>query len=251
MNLANIARQFLRSNHNGILSTFSSKFSGYPFGSVAPFILDHSAQPIILISSIAEHTKNIIANPKVSLLVFEGDEDLQANSRLTLIGEAKKVESTEASRDYEYLKSRYLRYFPQSAGYFATHDFSFYRIAIKHARFIAGFGKMGWVEGHELTGSKITSDTSILSIQETGIIDHMNADHAHSMIAYCKYFHGISVLNVEMLGIDNEGFDTKATLVDDSIKIIRFTFDKPIIDAQSARVALVGMSKLAMNKTSS
>lgn len=250
MNLAHTARQFLSSTHNGILSTFSSKFSGYPFGSVAPFILDQHAQPVILISSIAEHTKNILTNPKVSLLVFEGNEDLQASSRLTLMGEAIKIASTETSPDYQNLQARYLRYFPQSASYFATHDFAFYRIAITHARFIAGFGKMGWIEGHELAGNELTSTPTILSTQETGIIEHMNADHAHSMMAYCQHFHNITAVNAEMLGIDCEGFDVKATLPDNSTKTIRFTFDQPISDAQSARVALVALSKLAMNKTS-
>lgn len=90
MTLAKEALQFLRSTHSGVLATLSVKFAGYPFGSIAPFVLDHSGQPIILISTIAEHTQNIIANPKVSLLVFAGDDDLQANGRLTLMGEAKK-----------------------------------------------------------------------------------------------------------------------------------------------------------------
>ena len=256
MNLALSARQFLHSTHNGILSTFSSRFTGYPFGSVAPFVLDQHAQPVILISSIAEHTKNILTNPKVSLLVFEGNEDLQASSRLTLMGEASKIETTVTSPDYQNLQARYLRYFPESASYFATHDFAthdfaFYRITITHARFIAGFGKMGWIEGDELTGSALTSTPSILSTQEIGIIEHMNADHAHSMMGYCQHFHDVTAINTKMLGIDCEGFDIKATLPDNRTKTLRFTFDQPISDAQSARAALVAMSKLAMNKTSS
>ncbi|HNZ56930.1 MAG TPA: pyridoxamine 5'-phosphate oxidase family protein, partial [Methylophilaceae bacterium] len=145
MSLANEALQFLRSTRSGVLSTFSAKFVGYPFGSVAPFVLDHSGQPVILISTIAEHTHNIIANPKVSLLVFAGDDDLQANARLTLIGEAKLIDKQDAD-----LRARYLRYLPQAASYFDMHDFNFYRIEIAHVRYIAGFGRMGWVEGTEL-----------------------------------------------------------------------------------------------------
>ena len=100
MALASEALQFLRTTQSGVLSTFSEKFIGYPFGSVAPFILDHSGQPIILISTIAEHTKNIIANPKVSLLVFAGDDDLQANARLTIIGEAVKIDKEKDMKSY-------------------------------------------------------------------------------------------------------------------------------------------------------
>ncbi len=246
MSLASEARQFLRATRSGVLSTFSSKFAGYPFGSVAPFVLDHSGQPIVLISTIAEHTKNIIANPKISLLVFDGTEDLQASARLTLIGEAKQID-----KDNENLRARYLRYFPQAAGYFEMHDFNFYRIEIAQARYIAGFGKMGWISGKELAdialdGSDLINTPPLLAAQETAIIDHMNADHMHSLIAYSKHFHHIDVTNPQMLGIDSDGFDISVAIKDaNQTKILRFNFEQPIHDAQSARAALVSLSKAA------
>ena len=249
MSLALEARQLLRSTQSGMLSTFSTKFVGYPFGSVAPFVLDHDASPIVLISTIAEHTKNIIANPKVSLLVFAGNEDLQASSRLTLIGDASKIEKNDAGQSYTNLRARYLRYLPQATSYFDMHDFSFYRIHIAQARYIAGFGKMGWMEGSELSGADLSAETnrektSLLASQETGIVEHMNADHGHSMISYCQHFYHITPTNAEMLGIDSDGFDIKATMCDDSTKILRFNVEQAITDAQSARAALVAMSKL-------
>lgn len=239
MSLAKEALQFLRTTQSGVLSTFSVKFAGYPFGSVAPFVLDHSGQPVILISTIAEHTQNIVANPKVSLLVFAGDEDLQANARLTIIGEAKKINKEDAD-----LRARYLRYLPQAAGYFDMHDFSFYRIEIAQIRYIAGFGKMGWIAGDTILSSEFKENTQ-LAAQETAIIEHMNADHVHSMIAYSKHFHNVSATHAEMLGIDTDGFDAKVTLLQGKTQMLRFNFDNPIHDAQSARMALVAMSKAA------
>lgn len=239
MSLAKEALQFLRSTRSGVLSTFSTKFAGYPFGSVAPFVLDHSGQPIILISTIAEHTHNIIANPKVSLLAFAGDDDLQASGRLTLMGEAKQIDKENAD-----LRSRYLRYLPQAESYFDMHDFSFYRIEIAQARYIAGFGKMGWISRDAMLSSEL-SENSPLAAQETSIIEHMNADHVHSMIAYSKHFHNIDATHAEMLGIDADGFDAKVTIADGKTQILRFNFDQPIQDAQSARMALVSMSKAA------
>ena len=256
MSLASEARQFLRATRSGVLSTFSTKFAGYPFGSVAPFVLDHSGQPVILISTIAEHTKNIIANPKVSLLAFAGDEDLQASARLTLIGKAKQIDKKDVN-----LRARYLRYFPQAASYFETHDFNFYRIEIAQARYIAGFGKMGWLSGEELSGnelsgkaltgielegSELISPSSQLANQETSIIDHMNTDHAHSLIAYSRHYYQIEATNPQMLGIDSDGFDVSVNIKgSNQSKILRFNFEKPIHDAQSARAALVAMSKAA------
>ena len=66
------------------------------------------------------------------------------------------------------------------------HDFNFYRIEIAQVRYIAGFGSMGWVTGDSLSGTSLTEKTAAdnqLASQETSIIEHMNTDHVHSLIA--------------------------------------------------------------------
>jgi putative heme iron utilization protein len=239
MNLSTEARKFLHSTHSGILSTHSARLEGYPFGSVAPFVLDHSCQPVILISNIAEHTKNIALNPKVSLLVFAAGDDLQANARLTLLGEAVKIFKDEDAD----LRTRYLRYLPQAASYFDMHDFAFYRIHIHQARYIGGFGKMSWLSDADLF-SDITDSGALLASQETAIIEHMNADHAENLINYCKHFHNVDATQVQMLGLDCDGFDVEAT-VNNNTTMLRFDFEEQIHDAQSARAALVAMAKAA------
>lgn len=240
MSLALEAKQFLCSTHHGILSTISTKFAGYPFGSVTPFVLDHNCQPIIFISSIAEHTKNIIVNPKVSLLVFDKGDDLQANARLTLIGEAAQI-----SKDDTDLVARYCRYLPQTVGYLAMHDFAFYRIHIHQARYIAGFGKMNWMDGEELA-SNLESSANLAQL-EPSMIEHMNSDHVSSMMAYCQHFYGVAPSRVILIGVDSDGFDIEATINDD-LQILRFNFSTPIFDANSARAAFVAMSKAARAK---
>jgi hypothetical protein len=239
MNLSTEARKFLRSTHSGILSTHSARLEGYPFGSVAPFVLDNSCQPVILISNIAEHTKNIALNPKVSLLVFAAGDDLQANARLTLLGEAVKIFK---DKDTD-LRARYLRYLPQAASYFDMHDFAFYRIHIHQARYIGGFGKMSWLSDVDML-SAIADSGALLASQETAIIEHMNADHAENLINYCKHFHNVDATQVQMLGLDCDGFDVEAT-VNNNTTMLRFDFEEKIHDAQSARAALVAMAKAA------
>lgn len=238
MNLSLEARKFLRSTRSGILSTHSARFAGYPFGSVAPFVLDHNCQPVILISNLAEHTKNIAANPKVSLLVFAGAEDLQANARLTLLGEAVKIFKDEDAD----LRTRYLRFLPQAAGYFDMHDFAFYRIHIHQARYIGGFGKMSWLSDVDLFSG--LPEASPLASQETAILEHMNADHAENLRSYCRHYHQVNAEHAEMLGIDCDGFDVSARC-GESTSMLRFDFEQTIHDAQSARAALVAMAKAA------
>ncbi len=231
MSTATEARRFLRSTRSAVLSTHSARFEGYPFGSIAPFVLDHAGNPLILISTIAEHTKNIQKNPHVSLIAFDpATPDMQAGARLTLLGEAVISDKQDGA-----LRSRYLRYFPMAEKYFDMHDFLFHRIEIRQARYIGGFGNIHWIPGEELR-----PPANQLAQQEIGILDHMNADHADSLIAYCRHVHGLEANEAAMVGIDVDGFDIR---VDG--KLLRFDFENPVTNALEARGALVALSKKA------
>ena len=59
-----VARNLMMKEYQGILSTHSVEAQGYPFGSVTPYCFDRKGRPVILISLIAQHTKNIKANPE-------------------------------------------------------------------------------------------------------------------------------------------------------------------------------------------
>ena len=99
---------------------------------------------------------------------------------------------------------------------------------------------MGWLSGSDLmTGMPADSQ---LASQEAHILNHMNTDHADSLIAYCRHVHGVEATQANMLGIDCDGFDVAAT-VNNQTMTLRFAFAAPIHDAQSARAALVSLSK--------
>ena len=87
----------------GSLSTLSRKQPGFPFGSVMPYGLNDHGRPIFLISTMAMHTQNLLANPGASLLVIQQDNDGEplGASRVTLVGKVlpvPKPESAEARR---------------------------------------------------------------------------------------------------------------------------------------------------------
>jgi putative heme iron utilization protein len=230
MSAAAEARQFLASMHSGVLSTISARLEGYPFGSIAPFVLDHAGCPLILISTIAEHTRNIQADTRVSLIAFDpSSPDMQAGARLTVVGKAQLADKDEV------LRARYLRYFPQAESYFDMHDFLFYRIELNQIRFIGGFGKIHWIPGEELR-----APANQLAEQEPGILDHMNTDHAEKLRGYCRHVHGVDAADAVMAGIDTAGFDVRA-----DGKLLRFSFDTPVTDAKQARDALVALAQAA------
>lgn len=214
------AKALLHRAQFGVLSTISTHVPGWPFGSIVPYAVDREGAPIILIASIAQHTKNIVADDRVSLLVHDraqAGEDVQANGRLTLMGRAVDV----ASDDLEDTRARYLARVPDAAGYFATHDFSFRRITVEHARFIGGFGRIFWLDP-ESVGEVPSADP--LAEGAEGIVDHMNEDHADALLLYCRAFKGVSPEAATMVGVDQWGFDVRCQGPDVRL---RFDFDEP------------------------
>jgi hypothetical protein len=224
------ARAYLRRHRSGALSTISKKLGGHPFGSVVPYVLDHEARPVILISLLAEHTRNIEGDARVSLLVNDPAGDIQSGARLTLVGDAARADG-----NLEALQARYLNYFPDAARLFALGDFALYQIRPLQLRWIGGFGDIQWIPAEAYA-----PPANRLADEEQDILAHMNADHAHNLRDYCRHFHGRTAVEAHMAGIDCDGFDVRA-----DGELVRFEFEHPVTDAASAREALVAMARQA------
>ena len=163
------------------LATQSIQMPGYPYATVVPNVLDEQHRPILLISALAEHTKNLLADPKVSISVNEsGITNVQDGQRLTLVGDAERFEPDQA------LITRYLRYVPAAEQYL-TLDFMFFRIIPKRLRYVGGVGNMGWVEAEAFDTA-----TSLALAEEADLLAE-----AESVLPR----------NVTVLGIDGYGID--------------------------------------------
>jgi putative heme iron utilization protein len=225
------ARALLLSEYQGILSTHSVDVEGYPFGSIVPYCLNEAGLPIILISTIAQHTKNILSDPKVSLTVTEGEaDDLQTVGRVTYIGDAQLLDKDDTDS-----AERYYNFFPQSRGYHQTHDFNFYCIKPVRVRFIGGFGQIYWIEKDDfLLSNPFSLD------EEKKMFDHMNADHLEAIRHYCDVFAiplDASAVPA-MVGIDSEGFHLRV-----GARIHRINFNESVTTAGEVRKTLVAMAK--------
>ncbi len=182
---ARAARQLLRAHRYGALSTLSKKFDGHPFGSITPYLVDHDGSLLILISTLAEHTKNIQNDPRVSLITHnQEDSHIQTQGRITVVGTASLIAEREQAG------KRYLRYFPEAQTYFAMHDFSFYRIVPQALRYIGGFGDIHWVKAE-----KYRVPPNTLAAEEDKLLGTINVGRSTE--------HGI------LIGIDCDGFDLR------------------------------------------
>ena len=131
-------RDLLESQRFGVLATLSARHDGWPFSSVTPYALTDDGQPILLLSQLAEHTRNIQVDSRASLFVQEPGEDPQAVARVTLLG---RVEAADSAA----LRAQYLLRHPQASNYFAMADFALYVLRTETARYVGGFGDMGWI----------------------------------------------------------------------------------------------------------
>lgn len=134
------ALSLLHEAQRGTLATLSQQISGYPFATLVPYVLDSEHNPVLCISALAEHTKNILSDSRASLCVVQaGIDDVQDTARLTLMADAERIEPDAP------LQARYLRYLPKTEE-LLTLDFIFFRLRPKRIRYIGGVGRMGWVE---------------------------------------------------------------------------------------------------------
>ena len=229
VNRAREARELFRSARSGVLSSHSVKFLGFPYGSALPHITDPGGRPVLLISHLAEHTHNVEADPRVSFLVSASGPDLQASARATLLGEAQPID------DPGPIRARYLRFFPEHAQYLQIGGFRFWVIEPFQVRYIAGFGSLHWIEG-----ASFPAKSEHLVEAETSALEHMNLDHRDALFAYCRHRYDIDPQQVEMIGIDCDGFDLRA-----DNRLLRFPFVEPVTDAAQLREALAAMAREA------
>ena len=212
----------------GVLSTHSFDVTGYPFGSIVPYTYDRFYRPVVLISRLAQHTKNIQIDPKISLFISDvesvGFDDVQTCSRLTILADAEKVSDQETI-------DRFCRFYPDAEMYHRDLDFDFYRLVPKKTRFIGGFGKIHWVDN-----DKLFTQSPFSEEQERDIIEHINADHAETLPVYCQKA-GVSIPDgvlLEMVGVDADGFHIRV-----GRKLIRISFERTLNTPMDARQAFI------------
>ena len=140
-----LARRLTRAADRAVLATALAG-DGRPYASLVLMACDPGGSPLLLLSNLAEHTRNLTADPRVSLLVdgTAGHEDPLTGPRLTLLG---RVAATDAPG----CRARFLARHPESAAYADFGDFRFYRVSIERGHLVAGFGRIRWLEPPALT----------------------------------------------------------------------------------------------------
>jgi putative heme iron utilization protein len=229
-----LARTLTRSARHGALAALEPG-SGAPLASRVAVATDLDGTPLILVSTLSEHTGAILADPRCSLLLGEpGKGDPLAHPRIGLHCRAERLE--RGTPEQQRAERRYLNRHPKARLYAGFGDFAFFRLAVGRASLNGGFGKAYQLERPDLVADFAAN--AELADAEQGALDHMNADHRDAVDVYAHAFARATGDGWMLTGIDAEGIDV--ALGDDSRRIF---FEAPLAAAGELRKALVAMAQ--------
>ena len=209
-------------------AALATSLDGRPYASLVAAACDMAGNPLMFLSDLAQHSANIRADPRVSLLFGDGGghTDPLAAPRLSLLGEAAPTGDEDA-------RARFVARHPSAARYAGFADFRLYRVVAERGHLVAGFGKIDWIDGPAL---RAAGDCSGLQAAERGIVEHMNADHADAVALYAERLARRRGVGWRLTGIDPDGIDLRR-----DGETARLDFAAPIGDAAGARAALIAL----------
>jgi putative heme iron utilization protein len=236
-NASSLARSLLRRSRQGALATLMAG-SGDPYCSLVNVASHVDASPILLISRLALHTKNILADNRVSLMLDErAAGDPLEGARIMLAGRAEETAGEAAG----VLRRRYLNAHPSAEAFVDFKDFSFFRIVPSGAHLVAGFGRI-----IDLTPAQFLTkidDASELLEAEQGAVEHMNEDHREAMNLYATRLLGAEPADWTCTGCDPDGMDMQA-----GETVLRLDFPERVTSGTALRKMLVRLAGEARAK---
>src|SRR5271167_3465814 len=227
---AKAVRSLLRRSRQGALASLMTG-SGDPYCSLVNVASDSDGSPILLISRLAIHTKNLLADARVSLMLDERVEgDPLEGSRIMLSGEAEEVAS-----DRKIVRRRYLNAHPSAEAFVDFKDFSFFRIRPTGTHLVAGFGRIVDLKPAQFLTD--ISDAAVLLDAEQGAVEHMNADHREATNLYATRLLGAEPADWRCIGCDPDGIDLQA-----GAKTLRLDFPERVTGPGELRKVLVKLA---------
>lgn len=191
-------KKLLREARSGALATLMPD-SGHPYCSLVNVATAPSGAPLLLISRLAVHTKNILADPRVSLMLDERREgDPLEGARIMLMGRATATKDEGAHR-------RYLARHPEAEMFAGFADFGMFEITISGAHLVAGFGRIVDLDAEEILTR--TDDARELIDAEPAILAHMNTDHSDAVRLYATKLLRAQEGAWQCVGCDPEGLE--------------------------------------------
>jgi len=236
------ARAWLLTATNATLCTLAAEaeIAGFPFGSLAPFALRGDGTPFVLISAIAQHTRNLERDPRCALFVrdpaADAGGDAQATWRLTVVARAARIAAQGEA--LEELYARYAARVRDAPRYGSAHDFAFWQLAPVKVRAIGGFGAIRW-----LPPDAILCDPEGRGWREGAprVVAHMNDDHEDALRDIVAARTGARPERARITAVETSGFLVRT---DAPGGLFHVPFGRDV-DAREARDVFVSLARAA------
>jgi hypothetical protein len=261
---AEYARTLVDHHKQGVLSTVDRR-DGAPYGSVVEYAPLEEGAILLFVSNLADHTNNMEADERSSLVVAEqpGEPQPLTRERVTLVGSVEQIGEQpetdepghvdgEATDDplVDQMRSIYLEHHPHAETYIDFDDFSFWRLTPERLRYIGGFGRMSWVSAEEYRAA----EADPIAPGAAGAVEHMNEDHADAMVLMARHLAEEEwVDQAEMTALDRYGFDLQVGGVDEegeqTRETLRIGFEERLEGFDEVRPTMVEMTNRARQQS--
>jgi heme iron utilization protein len=226
-----VAKQLLRTIRAGALATIEGD-SGFPFASLVTVATDHDGSPLLLMSRLAAHTRNLERDPRASILLAQGGKgDPLAHPRLTVLGRLART-------DEERVRGRFLARHPKAQLYAAFADFGFWRMELTGAHLNGGFARAMTLSAEQIR-TDLSGADDLLAIEESAVA-HMNEDHREALGLYATRLTGAPAADWRTTGLDPEGIDLAAGDLS-----ARAVFNRRVVSGAELRRVLKEMAERA------
>ena len=225
------ARRLMRAARTATLATLLD--DGTPYASLVKPASDMAGRPIILVSRLAWHTRNLEADGRASLLFAAPalNRDPLEATRVTAIGRFAPCARDECAE-------RFLSCHPDAAAYAGFADFSFWRMEVERCHAVAGFGRIETFEGGAVVLPIARAEAMERLAPEA--LEHMNADHRDALALYATRLLDQPPADWRAATLDPDGID-----LSDGNRSVRLAFARPVATAAELRASLKTLAEQA------
>jgi len=200
--VTNNPRQWLKTEHQGLLISYNSQLDGHAYLSHVPYLIANDGLPVVRLGRLSQHTENLETDRKVTLtlLASESSSITEHQARLSWMAEASPLTPEQIT----LIEPKYARYFPQESGYSVAMDFEWLSLRPTHLQLTDE------IKGQtQLTVENMVKPNPLADI-EAALVAEINETQREGLIACCAHFMDRAAEQVEMLGIDADGVDLMA-----------------------------------------
>ena len=232
------ARTLVAATNVAALATLTA--DGDPWASLITYGALDDGAPVLCLSRLAEHGRNLDADPRASLILTQIDRppDPLAAARVTLAG---RVERPPDAGSLAAARGAHLTAVAAARTYIDYSDFSLWILRIDRVRWVGGYGRMDSVSGPayaEALPDPIATGAS-------AAMAHLNADHADALLAIAQALGGYpDATSARCSGLDRRGID----LVLDTPRgraPVRVSFSATLTESAQLRAATVELTQRA------